>query len=309
MKSKMNIAIIFGGNSNEKDISLNTGKSVIASLKHEYSIFPIIFNRDYDKLLKNIKKKRIDLVFNALHGGDGENGVIQQFLDNNEIKYTGSGAKSSRIAMDKNTTKTLCSLNNIPTPKWIHLDFSKDKIHQINYSKILKFFKSGCVIKPSDGGSSVGMSIINIVSKDAISVAIDKSLQISNKVIIEEYIEGKELTVSILNNKCLPTVEIFPKGPFYDYNSKYIKGQSSYSIFKNSIINKVLKEYALQINKIIGCSHYCRVDFRLDLNNNVFLLELNTLPGLTETSLFPKSAKADNISYNELINKIINLAK
>ena len=308
----MNLAIVYGGISNERGVSLKTGESIISSLEKEHKIISIDFKNDYDELFKKIKKNKIDLIFNALHGGDGENGIFQSYLENYNIKFTGSSSKASKIAMCKNLTKKLCDKNLIQTPKWEYYDFDIIDIMKFDYSCILEKFKDSCVIKPADEGSSIGMTILdNRANIKNIKNALFRCIKVSKKIIIEEYVNGKEFTVSILGNQALPIVEILPNASFYDFKSKYTKGECNYIIpakIDSHIEEKIILS-SLELNKIVGCRHYSRVDLKIDNLNNIYILEINTLPGMTDTSLFPKSAESFGISYKSLICRIIDLAR
>ena len=305
----MKIGLLYGGISNEKEISISSAESIYKSLYKKNDIHRIEFTGDYSLLLHIIKENKIDVILNSLHGGDGEDGKIQRFFEDNNIKYTGSDSLSSEIAMDKNLTKKKCCENRIPTPNWI---FCNSK-NMIDYKLIFKKFNSSCVVKPSNEGSSIGMYIIDLDESDSLEnlkEAISKTFEISSQIIIEQFIKGKELTASILGENVLPIIEIVPKNNLYDYASKYIKGMTNYIVPAkiNSDIEKEVCTYAMQIHKIVGCRHYSRVDFRLDDNGKLYVLEINTLPGMTSTSLFPKAAEKVDISYSELIEKIINRA-
>ena len=308
----MNLAVVFGGTSREKEVSIGTGKAVLDALKNQNNVYPIDFKGNYNILLEQIRSKNIDLVFNALHGGDGEDGTFQLFLEQNNICYTGSDSKSSKTAMNKDLTKKMCLKNNIPTPKWdcFHLD----DISKIDFNKLSDQFSDACVIKPSREGSSIGMHILKSnqekVDEFKIKNAIKEVLQISNKVIIEEYIQGRELTVGVLDEEALPVVEIFPKGYFYDYSSKYTKGECDYLIPAklDKSDEMQVKKYALQLHKLVGCHSYSRVDFLMDIKSNIFALEINALPGLTNTSLLPKATMGVGMSYLDTIQKIIELS-
>jgi len=248
-----------------------------------------------------------DLVFNALHGGDGENGSVQAFLDLHHISYTGSGAKACKIAMDKNITKLISKSINIPTPNWILLardEYTGLKLKDNNSHK----FSYPYVVKPSNEGSTLGLSIVNVESEleDAISLAAE----FSDEIIIEEFIPGRELTVGIIGNKPLPIVEIKPKHDLYDYECKYTEGMSEYIVpaeLSDSVVRSI-SEDALKIYQTIGCRHYARADFRLNEKGEHYLLEINTLPGMTVTSLLPKAAKAAGLEFPDLIDIIINIA-
>ena len=292
----MKISIIYGGISSEREVSISSAKSIYNSIVNDYEVSMHDFDGDYNGLKNEIKNK--DLVFNALHGGDGEDGTMQRFLELNNIKYTGSNSKSSEIAMNKILCKEICLKHNIPTPTW-HTAFNNQ----------IQMWDS-VVVKPSDGGSSIGLTIIKKNSLNKLNSAILKCSKVSKEILIEEFVDGRELTVGILNNKALPVIEIIPKGQFYDYNCKYVKGRSEYVIPAkiNKIVEQNIKEYSLKIHQEIGCDVYSRVDYRLNNKNEIYFLEINTLPGFTDTSLFPKAALEIGLKYKELINKIIKLS-
>ena len=305
----MNVCILYGGTSSEREVSVNTGNSIYNSINKDYNVIKYDFDGNYDNLYNAIKN--VDLVFIALHGGEGENGTVQRFLETKNIKFTGSNSKASKKAMDKDLVKLLCKKHNIPTPKWVKLDREPTELDELMFSE-------GLVIKPVDEGSSFGITIFknpdfsksNEIILNAYSEAFKKAFKVSSKIMVEEYISGRELTVSILNDNVLPIVEIVPKGDYYDYKCKYTKLQSEYIV--PAKINKKAEEllfaYSLKIHKLTGCGVYSRSDFRLSENGKIFFLEINTLPGFTDTSLFPKAAKALGLNYKDLINKIIKLS-
>jgi len=303
----MIICVLYGGISSERDVSLKSGIGILESLKKEFETYGYDFNGDYKDLYKNLQKA--DIVFNALHGGEGENGTLQMFFEENNIVFTGSNSKSSKIAMDKLSSKIICNENSILTPEWI--------IYNEDLNGIEKFNNKSIVVKPADDGSSMGLSIIesfnlnNTKKIDLLNDAILKCRAISKNILIEEYIAGKELTVSILDSKALPAVEIKPKNILYDYECKYKKGSSDYVVpaILNKTILEQLDQISLKIFNLLGCRHYGRVDYRLSLDNRIYFLELNALPGFTETSLFPKSAAAADISYDDLIMTIVKQLK
>ena len=305
------MCILYGGISSEREVSLNTGKSIYDAISDDYDIVMHDWDGDY-KLMYDVVKK-IDLVFIALHGGDGENGTIQKYLESKNIRFTGSSSLASKKAMDKNISKLLCVEYDIPTPNWVMLD-NKSNVH--GSSSIIDTyldgfdFKNGVVVKPNSEGSSIGISILKNVTNEELECVVKKVHSISSSAMLETFIDGRELTVSVLDGKTLPIVEIVPKGDYYDYKSKYTKFQSNYIVPAN--INKktqeLLSEYSLKIHKLIGCGVYSRVDFRLSNDGLVYFLEINTLPGFTDTSLFPKAAEKYALDYRALIKKIIDLS-
>jgi len=325
--SKLNIAVFVGGTSPEREVSKSSGKAIfeaINSLGYKcvlidpaYGTFQPDEEEKYfakedfseiknENLIKTINSdilNNIDLVFLALHGKCGEDGIIQSLLELKGVKYTGSGVLSSTIAMDKDFSKTIFQKNNVNTAAW----FTVAKRYKIN--DIIKTIKTKfgypCVIKPNDQGSTVGMTIAK--NDDKLKNAIELALSFSDLALIEEYIPGREMTVAILNHNPLPVLEIIPKNGFYNYESKYTEGMSEYivpaeipdDVFKN------LQEQAVKAFHSLRCKIYGRVDFRLNEDNIPYCLEVNTLPGMTSTSLVPKMAKVIGISFEELIDKII----
>ena len=308
MSSNFNIAILFGGISSEREVSVNSALEIYNALPDFLNVNLIELNHlNFSSFINELDKDT--LVFNALHGGEGENGQIQSYLSHHKIPYTGSDATASMLAMNKHFTKIIALENNILTPNWlsVNLNDADDK------SKILSYksnkFKFPVVVKPNSQGSTLGLSIVDNV--DGIKDAIDMASIYSDNIIVEKFICGRELTVGILGDKALDIVEIIPKSGFYDYESKYTKGQSDYicpAILDENLIAKI-KENALRIHNALGCRHYSRVDFILcEKTGEPYMLEVNTLPGMSKTSLLPMSAKSKGISFKNLVKTIIRKA-
>jgi len=304
----LKICILYGGTSTEREVSLNTGKSIYNAICDDYVIVMHDWNGDYQLMYDVVKG--VDLVFIALHGGDGEDGTVQKYLESKRIKFTGSSSLASKKAMDKNISKLLCVKQDIPTPNWIMIKRSEnikfdDLIKPLRVQSADSIFES-VVVKPNNEGSSIGVSILSWSNPDRKKVIADAIVQ-NKSIMIESFIDGRELTVSILDNKVLPIVEIIPRGNYYDYKCKYTKFQSDYVVPAeiDEKIQKLLSSYSLKIHKLIGCGAYSRSDFRLSKDGKIYFLEINTLPGFTDTSLFPKSAKAAGLKYKDLIKKII----
>ena len=301
----MNISILYGGTSTEHKISIQTGLAVAEAINGRYKIDMVNLEKEIYMSPHNLLDT--DLVFNALHGGDGENGTIQAYLDLHHIAYTGSGSKASKIAMDKNLSKIISQSIKIPTPDWILLkkdQYTGLKLQKYKTSK----FSYPYVIKPSNEGSTYGLSIIH--DKSELPEAIGKASQYSNEILIEEYIPGREITVGILGSKTLPIIEIKPSHNFFDFECKYTQGMSDYIIpaeLSDSLIRKLSND-AIKIYNTIGCRHYARADFRINDKGEYYFLEINTLPGLTSTSLLPKAANAIGLEFPDLIDTIIKLA-
>ena len=301
----MNISILYGGASTEHKISIQTGLAVAEAINGIYNLDMVNLEREIYQSPHSLLDA--DLVFNALHGGDGENGTVQAYLDLHHIAYTGSGSKASKIAMDKNISKLIAHAVEIPTPNWVLLKRNRYTGLKLQNYDALKFTYP-YVVKPSNEGSTYGLSIVH--DEGELSKAIGRAAEYSDEILIEEYIPGRELTVGILGNKSLPIVEILPSHDLYDYECKYTEGMSEYMVpaeLSDSLVRK-LSEDTMKIYSTIGCRHYARADFRLNEKDEYYFLEINTLPGMTSTSLLPKAAQAAGLEFPELIDTIIRLA-
>ena len=299
----MKITILMGGDSSERDVSILTGVSVYESLKPYHEINLIELGSDLSIIPPNCID--CDIIFLALHGGFGENGNIQAFLDKYSFIYTGSSSSSSKIAFDKKLTKKYAIDNDLSTPKFIFFEMN-DQSEAFNFPSI--DFSGPYVVKPINEGSTMGLSIVK--RKEQLPSALLYAYEFSNQILIEQYIDGREMTVGIIGDKFLPIVEIFPKNDLYDYESKYTKGMSEYSVPADlpSDIALSMQNASLELYNALGCSNYARVDFILDSDGKFYILEINTLPGLTSTSLLPLAAKEAGLNYRELIETIINIA-
>ena len=296
----MKIGVLLGGNSAEREVSLASGKAISAACK-ELGHNVLDLDPEFDVRLLVSDLLTVDLVFNGLHGGDGENGVIPGFLQSLGVKYTGSRNEASAICMDKRISKALVHRKDLLTPNWVSLA-NNDPLPSVGDMVF------PVVIKPNDQGSTIGLTVVKDESE--LDDAIELARQFANVVLIEEFIVGKEITVTVIGDKAYPIVEIVPSHGLYDYECKYNQGMTEYFCPANidKDLTKAIQESALKIHKLLGCRHYSRADFRLDENGKAWFLELNTLPGMTETSLVPKAAKASGLSFPELIQTIINEA-
>ena len=294
MNKPKKIAVLMGGPGEEKDVSLKSGQAIIKALNHNgYDVTSIILDTKLEKLVKELLS--VDLVFLGLHGNIGENGTIQGFLDALGIIYTGSGPLSSAICMDKNISKIIAKNNGIMTPKWKLCDTVIDDA-KMNYPVI---------VKPNGQGSTVGLQIAH--NESELKPALEYAFNYDNSVLVEEYIQGRELTVMLIDGKAQPVCEIIPSHEFYDYECKYTAGMSKYicpAEIDDNISNYV-KKVSENLFDLLKCENYSRADFRMDDENKFWFLEMNTLPGMTDTSLAPISALAAGISFNELIDKIV----
>lgn len=287
-----------GGTSLEREVSLISGKAIVeVCRKLGYDTIPLTLNGNIIELLPDLKK--VDLVFIALHGGEGENGSIQGFLKELGIKYNGSGVLASALGMDKNISKALSQSIGILTPKWKLFNTLEDSL---KYNP--KSFP--VVVKPNDGGSTIGLTIVHKANE--MEAALCYADDNGNGILIEDYIPGRELTVTILGGMVYPIVEIVPSHESYDYECKYTEGMSDYICPANLSKSQTESIQKMSINfyNLLQCRGYGRVDFRLDPDGTPWLLELNTLPGMTATSLVPKAVAAEGILFSELIQMIIN---
>ena len=303
MKSKKkHVAFLMGGLSSEREVSLNSGNACYDAIdKEKYYATKIIVDKNFYDQILTIKP---DICFNALHGSFGEDGTIQSFLNKIRVPYTHSGVNTSIIAMNKLLTKKILS------------QFSKDLENPIifpetcDYKSINEYKKFlPLILKPISGGSSVEIDIL--INEDDLIHAKDKIF--NNLFMVEPLVGNRELTVSILDNKPLVVTEIISKkNCFYDYNSKYSSNGSLHILpakIPKTIYNKVTK-WAKLAHKILGCSGISRSDFRFnDINNNLYMLEINTQPGMTKTSLSPEQAEYCGITLTKLVDKLISKAK
>ena len=299
----MKVSVLMGGTSAERAVSLKTGKAVMdACLELGYETTPVDFVGDYSSILNDLKYS--DIVFNALHGTVGEDGTIQYWLDGNNINYTGSGSYSSRLCMNKNESKKIVRKNNYLTPSWSTINNNNVKIAD----EIIKSVEFPCIVKPNAQGSTFGLSIVN--DNNELMEAIKLAGKYDDTSLIEEYIIGREITVGILGDKALPIVEIIPNHQIYDYECKYSPGMTQYLCPADIAFNKEkqIKEDSEKIFKLLGCSGYGRLDFLLDRKGRHFFLEINTLPGMTSTSLLPIAADKSGKSFTELVDTILGLS-
>ncbi len=296
---KKKVLILSGGISKERLISLDTGNQVAKELKKNG--YKIKISEPNNNLEKNIKIFKPNVIFNALHGQFGEDGYIQTILERFKIPYTHSGVIASSIAMDKEISKKLFIKNNIITPKFFTYSYDYTKDHL--FKKINKKLKFPVVVKPLNEGSSVNVYICN---QKNIIITLNK-LKNYKKVMIEEFIPGREIQVAIMGNKKLGAIELKPKRKFYDYEAKYNTNAKTKHIIPVHLSKEKLKKVmntALRAHKIIGCKGVTRSDFKF-FKNKFYLLEINTQPGMTKLSLVPEIAAYKGISFKNLIEWMI----
>ena len=304
----INIAVFMGGSSPEREVSLNSGREIIKALREKgASVIPYDVEWAGKKTLftaiEDVLHNNIDVIFLALHGGLGENGGIQGILEAAGIPYTGSGIIGSALAMDKDISKKLFVSHAIPTAHWI-----SGTLETIDMTHVERELGYPCIVKPADLGSTIGLSVIHEPSK--LREGIDKAAHFSHKIMIESYISGSELTVPILGDRTLPIIEIRPSHEIYDYECKYTSGMTEYLVPApiSDELTAELCSLALHVFTLLGLRDYARIDFRLDKHGMPLCFEANTLPGMTATSLVPKSARAAGIDFPELVLLIAEMA-
>jgi len=336
-KKKLKIAVLMGGNSAERDVSLSSGAGIIQGLRaagHEAigidsALGPGQLSAQKRAEIAGIKPepptakelsritaetaiqtvsspdiREVDLVFIALHGGMGENGTIQAVLDILGIPYTGSGVLASSLAMDKHVAKKIFIASGIPTPDYFVLESSEIKDAQTLIGHVRETVGFPVVVKPNDQGSSVGLDIS--FEPETLFQIVQRATEYSNTLLFEKFISGRELTVAVLDDQPLPVVEMRPHDGFYDYHHKYTAGTTDYlcpAPLAQEETRRV-QELGLAAFKALKCDGYARVDFRMSPEGKFFCLEVNTLPGMTATSLVPKAAKAMGIEFPQLLERI-----
>jgi D-alanine-D-alanine ligase len=296
---KKKIAVMMGGLSREREISLKTGKAILKALTEKgYMVTPIDVG---DDIAEKLVKEKIECAFLALHGRFGEDGTIQGMLELMRIPYTGSGVLASALAMHKIMSKKFFLCEKIPTPCFEV--FQREEIKKDPPKKIS--LPLPIVVKPAREGSTIGISIVR--KDEELGSALRKAGEYDEEILVEEFMKGREITVGILENIPLPVIEIVPKSGFYDYHSKYTKGETQYILPARIPREKYLyaQEIGLRAFQELGCLSLGRVDLMTDEDENPFVIDVNTMPGMTETSLLPKAASYAGIPFEDLVERIL----
>jgi len=303
-KKFKNVLVVLGGNSGERAVSLDSGKACIKALKkknYNVSIFDPKF-----KNFNLINKKNIDVIFNALHGKNGEDGIAQSYFEYLKLPYTHSGVISSYNAMNKIISKEIFFKNKIKTPKFFTIHKKKFNIQKLKKNIINKKIKLPVVVKPINEGSSLGVEVCK--NKNQLLSATKKLFKKYDQLIFEEYIGGQEIQVAVINGEPLGAIELVPKRLFYDYKAKYTKGAKTKHIMPARLNKKKYNE-VLQIAKkthqVLGCKGVTRSDFKF-FKKKFNLLEINTQPGMTNLSLVPEIASYKGLSFENLVEKILS---
>ncbi|MBF0227247.1 MAG: D-alanine--D-alanine ligase [Desulfobacterales bacterium] len=305
---KLKVALLSGGISSEREVSIKSGNQVYEALdKNKYDIFKYDPKTDINKLVE--EAKTIDVALILLHGTYGEDGTIQGLLDLLGVPYQGAGVLGSSISMNKLVAKRLYEQAGLKIPAYRLCRPNQE----INYDEIIEYLGFPIVVKPVEGGSSIGMSIVK--SKDLLKIAIEQAFNYDDFVLLEEYIKGIEITGSVLGNnenvQALPIIEIVPDKfhDFFDYEAKYTPGatQEICPARISQSHTKKAQEYAVLAHKTLFCKVYSRTDMILK-DDEIYILETNTIPGMTPNSLFPIAAKTAGMSFSELLDKLIELS-
>lgn len=291
------IGVLMGGPSAEREVSIRSGKAILeALLSKGYDARPVELGMPAKEELKSL---RIDTAFIALHGTFGEDGQIQAMLEELNIPYTGSKVKASRLGMDKVASRKLFEKNRLFVPRYEVLT---------NGTRPALEFGKQIVVKPSAQGSSVGVTIAE--KQKELEEAIDKAFGFGDAVILEEFIEGKELTVGILDDKPLPVIQLVPKRRFYDEVAKYTSGMTEYLVPApiSKMESDMAQDAAIRAHRCLGCASFSRVDMILSREERIIVLEVNTIPGMTQLSLLPKAALAAGMGFAELCERMLRSA-
>lgn len=294
------IAVLYGGGSSEREVSLRTGQAALSALTRcGYNVVGIDADRN---LAAELIAAGAEVVFIALHGRHGEDGTVQGLLEILDLPYTGSGVRASSMAMDKVTTKRLLLQQGISTPDFCVYRAGDDVntfCQQVQHWPV--------IAKPAHEGSTIGVTIAH--GYDELAKGLQNGLAYDRTILVEEFIQGAEATVSVLNGKALPVIQVVPKSGFYDFSSKYTAGQTEYLLPAPFPVRlyKELQETAAAAVAALDCQGAARVDFMIK-DEKAYCLEVNTIPGMTETSLLPKAAAHAGIEFDELVQRILESA-
>ncbi|MEG3639998.1 D-alanine--D-alanine ligase family protein [Magnetococcus sp. PR-3] len=298
------IGVLYGGLSDEREVSLKSGQTLYDALASlEYDVVAIDVGRDLARVLET---EGIEVAVLALHGPMGEDGTVQGLLELMGIPYTGPNVTASAICMDKGLTKRLFHSEGLPTPAWVELAGDHEEADEL-VDNFLGDFPGTAFVKPLDSGSSVGIS--RTESKDDLIRGVAKALTVSRRCMVERAIEGRELTLTILDGEAFPIIEIVPKQGFYDFKSKYTAGMTDYLVPAPNLdeeTTETVVKMGLAAYYITGCRGLVRADFILDAEGTPWLLELNTIPGMTENSLAPKAARAAGLEVPQLAERMLH---
>lgn len=295
------IGILAGGDSSERDVSIKSGKAVFDAFSR-MGLKAVFLDVRENDVLRKITENKVDIVFVALHGKFGEDGSVQELLSGEGIPYTGSNPESSRLAIDKLASKKTFAESGLLVPEYQSVCRGEDLV------KVIDNTIFPCVVKPRYEGSSIGLSVVT--QKNKLGLALEEAFKFAEDVIIEEFIPGREITVGVLDGSPLPIVEIVPLGGIYDYDSKYVSAMTRYTVPADiaSSSAKIAQAAAMSAHNALSCFGFSRTDMRMASDDKFYILEVNTIPGLTEKSLLPLAAKAAGVDFDELCVKMLSSA-
>ncbi|AHG72569.1 D-alanine--D-alanine ligase [Mannheimia sp. USDA-ARS-USMARC-1261] len=295
------IAVLFGGVSQEREVSLNSGAAVTEALRSLGYDVEGIDTKEFP--IEKLKEKGIQRVFNILHGGIGENGVLQGALEQMGIPYTGCGVMASAVTLDKFRTKLLWNAVGLPTADMVVVQRGQ----AVDFDQIIAKLGLPVFVKPSCEGSSVG--VFKVKTREELEPAIQEALKFDSIVLVEEFLAGNEYSVPVLDGQVLPAVQVIPDGEFYDYHAKYVSDNTQYVL---PALNDERQAEVAQLVKaaydVVGCRGWSRIDVMEDGNGKFRLVEVNTNPGMTSHSIFPKSAATVGISFEALVERVLELS-
>ena len=298
------IAVLLGGTSAEREVSLNSGAAVLNALVSQGYNAHGIDPKEYN--VANLKADGFDRVFNILHGRGGEDGTMQGLLEQIGLPYTGCGVMASALTMDKMRTKMLWKAFGLPVAEMEIV--TVENRANLNSESVVKNLGLPLMVKPSLEGSSVGLT--KVKTMDELESAVDFALKFDRTVLIEEWLAGDEFTVPVLDGEVLPSIKIVPEGEFYDYDAKYISDNTQYfcPAGLSDAREQELRRLVKQAYDVVGCRGWSRIDVMADAEGRFRLVEVNTNPGMTSHSLFPKSAATVGYSFEQLVEKILELS-
>ncbi|MCX8727726.1 D-alanine--D-alanine ligase [Gilliamella sp. B2838] len=296
------VAVLYGGTSAEREVSIKSGRAVLAGLLASGIDAHLIDTKDH--AITDLKQQGFNKAFIILHGRGGEDGIVQAILTYQNIPYTGSDVLSSALTMDKLKTKLIWKAMDLPVANYVMVN----KTQPVDVESIVKQLGLPLFVKPIHEGSSVGMARVNEIFE--LKDAIDVAFQYDDAVMVESFLSGPEFTVAIVGEEVLPAIYIKPATKFYDYDAKYLSDSTQYFCPSGLPENKEqeIRKLALDAYKAVGCRGWGRVDIMFDDNQNPYLLEVNTAPGMTDHSLVPMAAKQYGWSFSELVTRILKLA-
>jgi D-alanine-D-alanine ligase len=330
----MKVAVLMGGTTSEREISLRTGRGMAQALRRlGHQVVSVdaadgrlltageeeragpsadaLVSASPATLVSAAALREADVVLIALHGGAGENGTLQALLELAGKPYTGSGVMASALAMNKAMSKRIFEQAGVPTPPWLLVAMDGLTAALLKTGDIppaVEDLGLPLVVKPNEEGSTVGLTILEEWA--GMVTALDEAARFGHEVLLERYVEGRELTVAVVGEQALPIVEIRPRSGFYDYESKYTAGRSDYFCPADlpEPLAEEVRELGLKASRVLDCRGVTRVDFRLDAQDRAWCLEVNTIPGMTATSLVPMAARAAGMSYEQVVQRMLDLA-